>query len=106
MKKQKRMYGRNNTAMEDKTRCIETIFNNYNYQCQRKRGYGKGKLYCKQHDPARIKKRRAIEWTRTKAKSNNKWKQHERIRAALKLCEGISTSEFKEYKLVKRSKKK
>ncbi len=35
---------------EDKTLCIESIWNKfYNYQCSRKRGYGKQGLYCKQH---------------------------------------------------------
>ena len=36
---------------EDKTRCIETVYNSFciGRQCSRKRGYGENFLYCKQH---------------------------------------------------------
>ena len=37
---------------EDKNRCIATVADSCSwrfYQCQRKRGYGKDKLFCKQH---------------------------------------------------------
>lgn len=40
-------------VLEDKTRCIKEVYPQGNtwipYQCQRKRGYGPGGLYCKQH---------------------------------------------------------
>jgi len=38
---------------EDKTKCIKEVWPSSGgwipYQCTRKRGYGKGRLYCKQH---------------------------------------------------------
>jgi hypothetical protein len=35
---------------EDPDRCVESVSDGYLfYQCKRKRGYGPGGLYCKQH---------------------------------------------------------
>ena len=48
-----RTYGGVSTVKEDPTRCIEGVSEGGRsvavYQCQRPRGFGKGKLYCKQH---------------------------------------------------------
>ena len=44
--------GRPEGIPEDPTRCIEPVIDDSGwhwYQCQRKRGYGPGSLYCKQH---------------------------------------------------------
>ena len=44
-------YGREG-MLEDPTRCISSIVSRetlYSWQCSRKRGHGKGGLYCKQH---------------------------------------------------------
>ena len=41
--------------LEDETKCIEEVWPRgrvdgwFSWQCQRKRGYGPGGLYCKQH---------------------------------------------------------
>lgn len=32
------------------------------YQCQRKNGYGPAKLYCRQHDPAAVERRRQAKY--------------------------------------------
>ena len=44
---------------EDKTRCIVEVYSHHGfgafYQCQRKRGHGKGGLYCKQHAKIHLK---------------------------------------------------
>jgi hypothetical protein len=48
----------------DYARCCETVresgvrFPHY-VQCHRKRGYGPGEAYCKQHDPVAVEARRA-----------------------------------------------
>jgi len=52
--KKERLYnvwaGNPKGVKEDKTRCIEEVFDNFvSYQCQRKRGYGEKGLFCKQH---------------------------------------------------------
>jgi len=54
---------------EDKTRCIEEVFSGLSpggYQCQRKRGYGPRKQYCKQHanmiEKARSELRMMTKW--------------------------------------------
>ena len=59
-KKTKRIYGawagNEKGQSEDVTRCIKEVWPTSGwipYQCQRKRGYGKNGLYCKQH--AKIK---------------------------------------------------
>lgn len=38
-------------TQEDTTRCVEEIYGSISssYQCHRKRGYGQGGMYCKQH---------------------------------------------------------
>ena len=45
--------GNPNGTPEDITRCIEEVWPQSHgwipYQCHRKRGYGPGGLYCKQH---------------------------------------------------------
>jgi hypothetical protein len=45
------IYATGSIRIEDTTRCIEEVgWNDFiPYQCQRKRGYGKDGLYCKQH---------------------------------------------------------
>lgn len=58
----KRRYGRNRVE-PDFTRCCEevssdSVWSGY-HQCRRKRGYGPGEAYCKQHDPAAVEKRQA-----------------------------------------------
>jgi len=44
---------------EDVTRCIESVYGNERgaipHQCDRKRGHGEDGLYCKQHDPNKVK---------------------------------------------------
>ena len=43
---------------KDKACCIVGVWGDFiQHQCQRKRGYGYKKLYCKQHDPERIRKK-------------------------------------------------
>lgn len=58
---------------EDVTKCIETVCAQgparMLHQCDRKRGFGKDGLYCKQHDPEVVKAR---EDERTR-KYNEKW---------------------------------
>lgn len=50
IKEKKRTYGHFQKRAEDKTRCIEEVWDRFtSYQCSRKRGYGKNGLYCKQH---------------------------------------------------------
>lgn len=51
MKKRKlKTYGHFEKRIEDETRCITEVWGDYvSGQCSRKRGYGKDKLYCKQH---------------------------------------------------------
>ena len=57
---------------EDTTRCIEEVCAAGRailfYQCNRKRGFGPGNLYCKQHDPVEVKRRAAEVEARWKAK--------------------------------------
>ena len=43
---------------EDAACCIEAVFPHggyHNYQCERKRGYGKDGLYCKRHAKTKAK---------------------------------------------------
>ncbi len=57
----KRVYGKTwgkikDIRQENPNRCIEAIWHKEygcGYQCQRKRGYGKDGLYCKQHSKMR-----------------------------------------------------
>lgn len=48
---------------EDTSRCVMSVTPNerggfaHSHQCNRKRGHGPDKLYCKQHDPAETKAR-------------------------------------------------
>jgi len=54
-----RYYGRSYALRkEDENNCINEIWETGGwgqYQCSRKRGHGPDGLYCKQHDPDRIK---------------------------------------------------
>lgn len=48
-------------APEDPAKCIEEVWGEsfrMGHQCQRKRGHGKGGLYCAQHDPCAIEAKR------------------------------------------------
>lgn len=49
--------------LEDPTRCIYGVMPNdrapVEHQCRRKRGHGKGKLYCRLHDPAVVEAKKA-----------------------------------------------
>ena len=65
---------------EDQTRCIERVWSGStlmgDHQCSRKRGHGPGGLYCKQHDPEAVKKRKeesgrkwAAEWAAQRQKN-------------------------------------
>lgn len=53
MRRYNRWAGNPEGTEEDITRCIVEVFDTRppasNYQCQRKRGFGVGGLYCKQH---------------------------------------------------------
>lgn len=54
----KRMYGHWYPAEENKTRCVEEVWDEVSrepHQCCRKRGYGPGELYCKQHAAKKAK---------------------------------------------------
>lgn len=90
---------------EDSTRCIQSVTTpgsySHGHQCQRKRGHGKDGLYCKQHNPIRIKE---IEDKKTKA-YDEKWAKEQdrfdRIQLLLKMASEIPTKELHLYKLVK-----
>lgn len=89
---------------EDTARCIKSVYTpgsyNYGHQCNRKRGHGKDGLYCKQHDPVRIKE---IDDNKQKA-YDDKWKkrqdEHDRACILAKMAEGIPTKDLKNYALV------
>jgi hypothetical protein len=51
MKKVERKYGFKGRIPEQPTQCIAVVYSGgiRSYQCERKRGYGPGGLYCKQH---------------------------------------------------------
>lgn len=57
----------------DYTCCCESVWSrgrwSRSYQCQRKRGFGPDKAYCKQHDPEVAKARKDA----ADARSNAKW---------------------------------
>lgn len=62
-------------AKPDLTRCCEEVGRDIGHrtsfgQCTRKRGYGPGGEYCKQHDPAAVKARREKSDSEWKAKFN------------------------------------
>ena len=88
---------------EDPIRCIEEIFPNIgnNYQCQRKRGYGRDGLYCKQHDPDRIAKREAQKEREFEAKCEKMDEKKMRNRLLNELSTNIPTAELHKYKLVR-----
>lgn len=71
-----RRYGRwagmPNGIREDVTRCIEEVHDGHLFhQCGRKRGHGPDGLYCKQHDPAEVARRKA----EADAKSEAGWQK-------------------------------
>ena len=96
-----RKYGHIDKISEDKARCIKEVFNGYHhYQCQRKRGHGKDGLWCKQHDPERIreKERQAQQKYDDRRK---RWKENtKRQELITKLCGDIPTNELHKYRLV------
>ncbi len=100
----KRMYGVNNAfgrrLPENTALCIKEVFGGfYSHQCTRKRRYGKGKLWCKIHDPDYIKKKDKASQKEYDGKYKI-WKEKNR-RACLieKLCGHISTNKLHMYKL-------
>ena len=61
MSSEPRTYGLFHKTAEDKSRCIEKIHGGERWpsfhQCNRKRGYGPNKEFCKIHDPMVVKAR-------------------------------------------------
>lgn len=57
-----RWAGKPKGTQEDPTRCVEEVCaggrDMHFYQCLRKRGHGPDGLYCKQHDPEAVERRR------------------------------------------------
>lgn len=79
----------------DYSRCCEEVCSNERwpkfYQCAKKRGHGPDGAYCKQHDPAAAKARKAAANTRARAKWNeSRYETHGRtfFDALLKIAEG------------------
>lgn len=64
-------HGRNGGLAEDPSRCVFAVWPNDRWpmphQCNRKRGFGPDGLYCRQHDPAEIIRRRAESDARARA---------------------------------------
>lgn len=59
----------------DLTRCCETVHRQGDWistQCNRKRGYGPDKAYCKQHDPEAVKARREASEAKYNAEFNKR----------------------------------
>lgn len=82
---------------EDKIRCIATIYSTHisGRQCERKRGHGPNKAYCKQHNPERIKQ---VEDAKDKA-YDDKYKklkaQDKRNEILNEMATGLTNSELK-----------
>lgn len=78
---------------EDVTRCIEQVSVPGIYQmsqCSRKRGYGPGGLYCKQHDPDAVKARAAASKAKYEAALAAKMRPHDERRAYRAALEEIA----------------
>ena len=95
--------GNSRGTPEDTTKCIKTIWGgpcSHGRQCSRKRGYGEGGLYCKQHDPENVEQKRVLEQEKYEAESKARQDKYDRRRFMSKLAEGIPTEEISKYKLV------
>lgn len=78
---------------EDTTRCIETVQEPgrgiFFHQCRRKRGFGPKGLYCKQHDPAEVKRRDIATTKRRKAAWDNSVRPHDLAAMGVKLAKRV-----------------
>lgn len=78
---------------EDRARCIEEVWGCFSSsQCCRKRGHGKDGLYCKQHDPVNVAKRRKEAEKRYEANNKLRMAPYENINILekrLKLAEAV-----------------
>ncbi len=98
-KKSSKKYGRDNTP-EDPSRCIKEVRSDFvSYQCQRKRGFGPGKRFCKQHNPITIKEKDKIKWDIYKKQLDKTASKDKRIKILLKMAEGIPTNKLHRYKI-------
>lgn len=62
-------------------------------QCARKNGFGPGGLYCKQHDPEAVAKKRAEEMARHEAESKATAERRQRDAACVRALAGIPEPE-------------
>lgn len=94
--KGKREYGNNDKIPEDTTRCIVGIWSGFaHHQCSRRRGYGKKGLYCKQHDPERIKAKEDAYYKKIQAALQRKQTQFNRVKLLLKMADGLTITDLK-----------
>ena len=87
---------------EDISRCIEEVWSSmHGYQCRRKRGHGKDGLYCKQHDPDRVAKKREEKRKIWRADYKKSEERCLRTQKALELVKNIPTNEISKCRLIR-----
>ena len=91
-------YGTN--SPENPSRCVVEVWANFvSYQCQRKRGYGPGKRFCKQHNPITIEAKEKIKEDIRRKKLDKIASKSKRIKILLEMAEGIPTNKLHRYKM-------
>jgi len=83
-------------VLENTDCCITEVWSGMiGHQCSRKRGHGKDKLYCKQHDPEKIKKKEDAKDRKIELKIEKETQKDKRIQILLKMAKGLSIKELK-----------
>ncbi len=85
---------------EKNIRCSELVWAGYSqYKCNRKWTIERdGKLYCWQHDPARVEKKEKERQAQWKAEEADISERERRRGAEIKACEDISTDDLEQMK--------
>ena len=80
--------------------CVKEVWSNFvSYQCQRKRGFGPGKRFCKQHNPIAIKAKDKIKEDIRNKKLDKIVQKDKRFKILLKMAKGIPTNKLHNYKI-------
>ena len=96
MTKGVRWYGRNHGRKEDVAKCIHEVWHGWTQnQCNRNRGHGPDGLYCKQHDPDRIKAKRGAEDRERKKKQRKQDRRDNRRELEQEYCKPFTSTEMK-----------
>ena len=92
-----RWYGRDHNHRENEANCIEEIWGDKGWtqhQCSRRRGHGSDGLYCKQHDPDRIKKKREAENKEYELKQAARMRNENRRKLERDFCKPFTSAEL------------